>query len=170
MVATEHMKRMQQLSLAQTSFLAKTGKQPLKAVILTWRNRGLIDTIECTTAEVADTTMMGACLHGDETIAFGDRSYHRTSRAIVLFEKEGELSVLTPTQKLKGVELTDEQKTFNRMLSAVRAIVERRYRMVKLQFNFVKVRYRGLARNNGQIVTEFALANPWLTHKRLLPC
>ena len=32
---------------------------------------------------------------------------------------------------------------------------------MKRQFGFVKVRYRGLAKNSGQIVTLFALANLW---------
>jgi IS5 family transposase len=130
---------------------------------------GLIHTVKCTTAKVADITMMEACLHGDESIALGDRGYHKTNRTIEHFTKEGDLSVLTPTKKPAGGELTEEQKAFNRMLSAVRAIVEHPFRVVKRQFGFVKVRYRGLAKNTGQIVTLFALANLWLARKRLLP-
>lgn len=51
----------------------------------------------------------------------------------------------------------------------MRAIVEHPFRVVKPQFGFVKVRHRGLAKNTGQIVMLFALANLWLAHKRLLP-
>lgn len=40
---------------------------------------------------------------------------------------------------------------------------------VKKQFGFAKVRYRGVKKNTGQIVTLFALANLWLARKRLLP-
>ena len=76
---------------------------------------GLVHTVECTTANVADNTMMEACLHGEETLALGDRGYYKKNRTIV------------------------------------------------------KVRYRGLAKNTGQIVTLFALANLWLARKRLLP-
>lgn len=141
----------------------------MKAYIGVDAESGLIHTVECTTAKVADITMMNACLHGEETIAFGDRGYHKANRTIEQFEKEGDLSVITPTKKPKGAELTDEQKAFNRMLSAVRAIVEHPFRVVKRQFGFVKVRYRGLAKNTGQIVTLFALANLWLARKRLLP-
>ena len=36
-------------------------------------------------------------------------------------------------------------------------------------YGFVTVRYRGLAKNTGQIVNLFALANLWLARKRLLP-
>ena len=43
------------------------------------------------------------------------------------------------------------------------------HRVVKRQFGFVKVRYRGLAKNTGQIMTLFALANLWMARKRLLP-
>ncbi len=68
-----------------------------------------------------------------------------------------------------GGKLTDEQKAFNRMLSAVRAIVEHPFRVIKRQFGFTKVRYRGLKKNTGQIVTLFALANLRLARKRLLP-
>jgi len=55
------------------------------------------------------------------------------------------------------------------MLSAVRAIVEYPFRVMKRQFGFVKDRNRSLAKNTGQIVTLFALANLWLACKRLLP-
>ena len=110
---------------------------------------GLIHTVECTTAKVADIAMLDACLHGEETIVFGDRGYHKANRTIEHFAKEGDLSILTPTKKPAGGKLTDEQKAFNRMLSAVRAIVEHPFRVVKRQFGFVKVRYRGLAKNTG---------------------
>ena len=113
--------------------------------------------------------MMASCLHGEEAIVFGDRGYHKKNRTLDDFEKEGDLSVLTPTKKPAGGALTEEQKAFNRMLSAVRAIVEHPFRVVKRQFGFVKVRYRGLAKNAGQIVTLFALTNLWLARKRLLP-
>lgn len=39
---------------------------------------------------------------------------------------------------------------------------------MKHQFGFVKVSYRGLAKNPEPVVTLFALANKWLTRKRLL--
>mgnify|MGYP000860385613 CR=1 FL=1 len=130
---------------------------------------GLVHTIECTTAKVADITMMESCLHGEETLVLGDRGYHRKNRTIDTFEKEGDLTVLTPTKKPAGGKLSKEQKAFNRLLSAIRAVVEHPFRVVKRQFGYAKVRYRGLAKNTGQIVTLFALTNLWLARKRLLP-
>ena len=42
------------------------------------------------------------------------------------------------------------------------------FRGVKRQFGYLKVRYRGLRKNAGQIATLFALAKLWLARKRLL--
>lgn len=139
----------------------------MKAHIGVDAQSGLVHTVECTTAKVADITMMESCLHGEETLVLGDRGYHRKNRTIEDFEKEGSLSVLTPAKRPSGGELTAEQKAFNRMLSALRAVVEHPFRVVKRQFGYVKVRYRGLVKNTGQIVMLFALANLWLARKRL---
>lgn len=78
-----------------------------------------------------------------------------------------DLLVLMPSKKPAGGELNEVQKAFNRMLSVVRAMVEYPFRVVKCQFGFVKVRYRGLTKNTGQVATLFALANLWLARKRL---
>jgi len=53
------------------------------------------------------------------------------------------------------------------MLSAVRAIVEHPFRVLKRQSGYTKACYRGLVKNTGQIVTLFALVNLWLACKRL---
>jgi IS5 family transposase len=38
--------------------------------------------------------------------------------------------------------------------------------VIKCQFGFVKVRYRGLAKNTAQLVTLFALSNLYMARKR----
>lgn len=76
--------------------------------------------------------------------------------------------VLTPSKKSKGGELAKKQKAFSRRLLSVRVIVEYPFRVVKRLFGFVKVRYHGLAKNAGQIVTLFALPYLWLARRRLL--
>lgn len=56
-------------------------------------------------------------------------------------------------------ELTQQQKKSNRILSATSAVVEHPYQVIKQHSGFAKVRYRGLKKNTGQIVTLFALSN-----------
>ncbi|MNN89699.1 hypothetical protein D3C81_2075500 [compost metagenome] len=49
-----------------------------------------------------------------------------------------------------------------------RAKVEHPFRVIKCQFGYTKVRFRGLANNTAQLVTLFALPNLWMMRKRLL--
>ncbi|MCE4370585.1 transposase, partial [Xanthomonas hortorum pv. hederae] len=53
--------------------------------------------------------------------------------------------------------------------ASVRAKVEHPFRVIKRQFGYTKVRYRGLAKNTTQVLTLFALSNLWMKRKQLLP-
>jgi len=141
----------------------------MKAHIGVDAQSGLIHTVECTTAKVADNVMLKDCLHGEESIVFADRGYHQNNRTIEHLASEDGLAILVPTKKPKGGELTEQQKKANRILSAIRAVVEHPFRVIKQQFGFTKVRYRGLKKNTGQIVTLFALSNLWMARHRLIP-
>ena len=55
-----------------------------------------------------------------------------------------------------------------KMKASIRAKVEHPFRVLKRQFGFTKVRYRGLAKNTAQIVTLFALSNLWIARRQLL--
>ena len=138
----------------------------MKAHIGVDAESGLIHTVECTTAKVADNVMLKDCLHGEEAIVFADRGYHQNNRTI---EHLAAVAILVPTKKPKGGELTEQQKQSNRTLSAIRAVVEHPFRVIKQQFGFTKVRYRGRKKNTGQIVTLFALSNLWMARHRLMP-
>jgi IS5 family transposase len=130
---------------------------------------GLVHTVACTTAKVADNAMLKDCLDGDEKTVFADRDHYQNSRILEHVASEDGLAILVPTKKPKGGELTEEQKKPNQFLSAIRTVVEHPFRVIKQQFGFAKVRYRGLKKNTGQIVTLFALANLWMARHRLLP-
>jgi IS5 family transposase len=55
-----------------------------------------------------------------------------------------------------------------KMKTSIRAKVEHPFRVIKQQFGFSKVRYRGLAKNTAQIVTLFALSNLWMVRRQLM--
>ncbi|GGM33133.1 hypothetical protein GCM10009425_49460 [Pseudomonas asuensis] len=40
--------------------------------------------------------------------------------------------------------------------------------MIKRQFGYTRVRFRGLAKNTAQLVTLFALSNLWMARRHLL--
>ncbi|TDV58970.1 DDE family transposase [Pseudomonas sp. LP_7_YM] len=50
----------------------------------------------------------------------------------------------------------------------VRAKVEHPFRVIKRQFGYTKVRFRGPAKKIAQQATLFALSNLWMMRKRLL--
>ena len=50
----------------------------------------------------------------------------------------------------------------------IRAVAEHPYRVLKRQFGYTKVRYRGIAKNTAQIVTLLALTNLWMVRRQLL--
>ncbi|OLH22752.1 transposase, partial [Xanthomonas oryzae] len=53
--------------------------------------------------------------------------------------------------------------------ASVRAKVEHPFRVIKRQFGYTKVRYRGRAKNTAQVQTLFALSNLWMVRRHLLP-
>ena len=52
--------------------------------------------------------------------------------------------------------------------ASIRARVEHPFRVIKRQFGYAKVRFRGLAKNTSQVLTLFALSNLWMARKQLL--
>ena len=55
--------------------------------------------------------------------------------------------------------LTKRQRSRNRRNGSVRAKVEHVFRVLKCQFGYRKVRYRGIAKNGAQVFALLALAN-----------
>ncbi len=52
--------------------------------------------------------------------------------------------------------------------ASIRGKVEHPFRVIKCQFGFTKVRYRGLMKNTAQLNTLFALSNLWMARKHIL--
>lgn len=127
---------------------------------------GLVHTVKVTTASVHDKQEMAGLLHGKEKAVFGDKGYFsdqdkRSARKTGLY-----WGVLDKAKSKKR--LSHKQKRRNRKLSSIRAKVEHPFRVVKRQFGYVKVRYRGLTKNAAQVFTLFALANLYRVRRALL--
>ncbi len=109
-------------------------------------------------------------LHGEETDVFADAGYQgamkrpeATGVAWHVAMRPGKRRVL---DKRRGSHRLVEQ--LEKIKAGIRAKVEHPFRVIKCQFGFVKVRYRGLAKNTAQLVTLFALSNLWMARKRLM--
>ena len=130
---------------------------------------GLIHTVECANAKVADNVMLKDCLHGDEKIVFADLGYEQNSRTTEHPATLEGLAILVPTKKPKVGKLTAQQKQSNRILSALQVVDEHPFRLIKQLIGFTKIRYRGLKKNTAQIAMLFALANLWMALHRFMP-
>ncbi len=58
------------------------------------------------------------------------------------------------------------KRKIGRAKAQTRAKVEHPFRVIKRQFGYTKVRFRGL--NTAQLVTLFALSNLWMARRHLL--
>jgi len=61
--------------------------------------------------------------------------------------------------------ITDQLETLK---AKVRAKVEHPFRVIKIQFGFIKARYKDMAKNRAQLHMLFALANLYMVRRRLM--
>lgn len=142
----------------------------MKAHIGVDADSGLVHSVIGTAANVNDVTQGHGLLHGEETDVFADAGYQgamkrpeATGVAWHVAMRPGKRRVL---DKSRGSHQLVEQ--LEKIKAGIRAKVEHPFRVIKCQFGFVKVRYRGLAKNTAQLVTLFALSNLWMARKRLI--
>lgn len=123
-----------------------------------------------TAASVNDVPQAGALLHGEEQAAFGDAGYQGVHKPPEAAGRAWHIA-MSPGLRRKlnpfiGPQFVAEQ--IERAKASVRAKVEHPYRVLKRQFGYTKVRYRGLKKNTAQVVTLFALYNLWMARRRLI--
>lgn len=138
----------------------------MKAHIGVDADSGLVHTVVGTTAKVPDMAMFETCLHGDEERVAADRGYDYPRLRAYLGER-GVADYIAHKAK-PGRPLCAWAAHLNRLIARLRAKGEHPFRVVKRQFGYVKVRYRGLAKNTAQLTTLFALSNLWMARRSLL--
>ena len=133
---------------------------------------GLVHHVHCTAANVADVTVTHTLLHGKEDSVFGDSGYTGADKREELQDCEAAFFIAAKRSVLQAIgnkrERTREQR-WEHFKASVRAKVEHPFRVIKRQFGYTKVRYRGLAKNTAQVLTLFALSNLWMKRKQLMP-
>jgi IS5 family transposase len=125
----------------------------------------LVHSLAATAANVADVKMLPELLHGNETAVWGDQAYQ--GQAAVLAEHAPQAEDLTCRRWRSKLREWPEVREANRIKSKTRSRVEHVFAPLKQRFGFVKVRYRGLAKNLHRLYTSFALIN-LITAQRVL--
>ena len=143
----------------------------MKAHIGVDEESGLVHHVECTAANVNDVTQVHKLLHGKEDTICGDSGYTGADKREELQGVEAAFWIAEKPSKLRALKNKRERKyaeRWERFKASLRAKVEHPFRVVKRQFGYTKVRYRGLAKNTAQVLTLFALSNLWIARRLLL--
>ena len=127
---------------------------------------GLAHSAVVTAANVHDKHPLPELLHGQELEVFGDSAY--ASQQALIAAKAPKAKDQT-NQRVRGTGyLADLERIVNRIKSKTRSRVEHVFAVVKRQFGFSKVRYKGLAKNATRAFVALGLANIYLARKRLV--
>ncbi len=133
---------------------------------------GLVHSVIGTAANVNDVTQAAGLLHGDETDAWGDAGYQGVAKREELKDSKVRWEVAMRPGKRR---LLDPERELDRLLekaeklkASIRAKVEHPFRLIKQQFGYAKVRYRGLAKNTARLTMLFALGNLWMARRQIL--
>ncbi|HCE6210555.1 IS5 family transposase [Pseudomonas aeruginosa] len=144
----------------------------MKAHIGADAESGLVHSVVGTAANVADVTQVGQLLHGVENVVCTDAGYTGVEKRP---EHEGrkviwQVAARRSTYKKldKRSALYKAKRKIEKAKAQVRAKVEHPFRVIKRQFGYTKVRFRGLVKNTAQLVTLFALSNLWMARRHLL--
>ena len=109
--------------------------------------------------------VMANLVREDDTAVYGDKGYASDTKKRAA-QAAGVLWGVKERAK-PGRDLTKRQRARNHRFGKVRAKVEHVFRVLKCQFGYRKVRYRGLVKNSAQVFSLLALANLYLARSRL---
>ena len=127
---------------------------------------GAAHTVTVTAANEADINQLPKLLRSSDQVIFGDAGYtsdeyKRGARALGIHWK------VNDKRKPKHGDLSGKQRKRNRQQSSIRARIEHLFRIIKCQFGYRQVRYKGLEKNRAQVMSLMVLANIYLLRGRL---
>jgi transposase, IS5 family len=153
---------------------SKKGEQMyfgMKAHIGADAESGLVHTVRGTSSNVHDVVKGNSLLHGEEAIAFCDALYQGVDKRPGA-KAEVTWHIAMRPGKRKALNQNDLADALidqaEKLKAGIRAKVEHPFQVIKRQFGYVKVRYRGLKKNTAQLVTLFALSNLWMVRGKLV--
>ena len=118
-----------------------------------------------TPANTHDSQVLEDLLHGEETAVWGDSAY--SGQKDTLKQVAPNTRNFTQKKGSRHVKLTEQDRSRNRNKSKVRAKVEHLFHVMKCQFGFRKVRYKGLEKNANWVFMHCALINLQMAKNRL---
>ena len=144
----------------------------MKAHIGVDAESGLVHTVIGTAANVNDVTQGAVLLHGEEEVVFADAGYRGIGKRDEAKDLEVTWHVAMQPGKRRALNPKNRRdrllEKVEKLKASVRAKVEHPFRVIKQQFGYAKVRYRGLAKNTARLTMLFAMSNLWMVRKHLM--
>jgi transposase, IS5 family len=146
----------------------------MKAHIGVDADSGLVHTVIGTAANVADITQAAGLMHGAESDVFADAGYQGVDKRdeVKELKVKAKWHVAMRPGTRRALDKTREShrliEQVEQLKASVRAKVEHPFRVVKQQFGYAKVRYRGLAKNTARLTMLFAMSNLWMVRRTLV--
>lgn len=128
-------------------------------------NSNAIHSATVTSANIADISEMPKLLREEDEVVFGDAGY--TSDSYKRGARSRGMTWKVNDKRKPKKNLSATQKKRNRKNSSIRARVEHCFRVLKCQFGYKKVRYKGLNKNRVQVFALLGLANLYMLRKQL---
>ena len=129
-------------------------------------NSGLVHTVSVTPANASDISQLPELVREDDRAVFGDKGY--VNNQLKRLARKAGLFWGVSLKASKAHPLTEANKRFNHKMSSIRARVEHVFRVIKRQFGYTKVRYKGIAKNAAQVFSLIGLTNLYLARRALM--
>jgi len=129
-------------------------------------NSGLVHTVSVTPANASDISQLPHLLREDDRAVFGDKGY--VNNDLKRHARKAGVFWGVSLKASKQRPLTEANKRFNHRMSSIRARVEHVFRVIKRQFGYTKVRYKGIAKNAAQVFSLIGLTNLYLARGAMM--
>jgi len=140
----------------------------MKAHIGVDAETGVVYSMSSTPANHHDITEADKLLHGEEKEVFADSGYRGIEKRPEHQGRKVNWYIAMMPGMRKQLDKSSPQELLEQAKASIRAKVEHPFRIIKRQFGFTKTRYRGMAKNNNQLNTMFALANLYMCRHKLV--
>ena len=131
----------------------------MKAHIGVDSETGIVHSLSTTGANAHDVTETHNLLHGGERVVWGDAGYQGVHKREENLGLGVEWRVAMRPGKRRQLESGSEEDLAEKAKASMRAKVEHPFLRLKRLFGYVKVRYRGLAKNAERLALLFGLGN-----------
>ena len=141
----------------------------MKAHIGVDADSGLVHTVTTTPANESDVAQVADLLHGKEEEVYADSGYRGARKRVNrkdlkwhIAARPSDMARMPEGKKKERMRKEEHRK------ASIRSKVEHPFRVIKRQFGLTKVRFRGLDKNTGHLLTLFALSNLWMARRSLM--